>query len=255
MRMIDLSIHVEVGVPSDPPELLPQIDYFDHKVTVPHFLSVFPGLTEAELPNGEAWASEMIRLSTHSGTHMDAPWHFASTMNRGEPARTIDQIPLEWCLQPGVKLDFRDKPNGYVVTPEDVDAELARTGARIEPLNVVLVNTAAGTRYGQPDYQDTGCGVGREATLHILKMGAKIVGTDAWSWDAPFSFTRERYARDKDASIIWEGHKAGLEMEYFQMEKLHNLEVLASHGFTVACFPVKIRGASAGWTRAVAIVD
>jgi len=26
-------------------------------------------------------------------------------------------------------------------------------------------------------------------------------------------------------------------------------------GFTVACFPVKIRSASAGWTRAVAILD
>ncbi len=39
------------------------------------------------------------------------------------------------------------------------------------------------------------------------------------------------------------------------MEKLHNLEVLPPYGFTLVCFPVKIRGASAGWTRAVAIRD
>jgi len=39
------------------------------------------------------------------------------------------------------------------------------------------------------------------------------------------------------------------------LEKLHNLEALPGDGFTIACFPVKIRGASAGWTRAVAIVD
>jgi kynurenine formamidase len=39
------------------------------------------------------------------------------------------------------------------------------------------------------------------------------------------------------------------------MEKLHSLEALPHYGFVIACFPVKIRGASAGWTRAVAIVD
>jgi kynurenine formamidase len=37
--------------------------------------------------------------------------------------------------------------------------------------------------------------------------------------------------------------------------KLHNLEQLPSTGFTVSCFPVKIERASAGWTRAVAILE
>ena len=36
--------------------------------------------------------------------------------------------PPEWCFQPGVKLDFRDQPDGYVVTPDDIDAELNRIG-------------------------------------------------------------------------------------------------------------------------------
>ncbi len=255
MRVIDLSIPIENGVPSDPPALLPNIEYFTHKGCIPEFLENFPGLTEAELPNGEAWSHERITLSTHSGTHMDAPYHFATTMDRGQRARTIDELPLEWCLQRGVKLDFRDKPDGYVIGPDDIDRELERSGAKIEPLTIILVNTAAGVRYGQPDYRDTGCGMGRAATLHLLEMGVKIVGTDAWSWDAPFSFTREVFARTKDPSIIWEGHKAGLEREYYQMEKLHNLEGLEPSGFTIACFPVKIRGASAGWTRAVALLE
>jgi len=255
MRMIDLSIPIEMGVPSDPPELLPQIEYLDHKSMVPLFLSTFPGLQAEQLPDGEAWASEMISLCTHSGTHMDAPWHFASTMDGGRPARTIDQIPLEWCLQKGVKLDFRHLEDGRVAMPEDIDRELERTGARIEPLTIVIVNTSAGTRYGEADYMDRGCGMGRDATLHLLSMGVKIVGTDAWSWDAPFSFTRQRFAQDRDPSIIWEGHKAGRDAEYYQMEKLHNLEAVGSHGFSIACFPVKIKDASAGWTRCVAILD
>jgi kynurenine formamidase len=73
--------------------------------------------------------------------------------------------------------------------------------------------------------------------------------------DAPFVHTAERYAFNKDASIIWEGHKAGKDREYLHMEKLHNLEQLPAHGYTLSCFPVKIRGASAGWIRAVAIVN
>jgi kynurenine formamidase len=76
-----------------------------------------------------------------------------------------------------------------------------------------------------------------------------------WSWDAPFVHTARRYAAMKDASIIWEGHKAGREIGYCHMEKLHNLEILPATGFLVACFPVKIRRASAGWTRAVAILN
>jgi kynurenine formamidase len=80
------------------------------------------------------------------------------------------------------------------------------------------------------------------------------VGTDAWSWDAPFSYTAGRFARTGDTSLIWEGHKAGRIRPYYQMEKLHNLEALPPFGFQVVCFPVKIERASAGWVRAVAIL-
>ena len=73
--------------------------------------------------------------------------------------------------------------------------------------------------------------------------------------DAPFVHTARRYAETGDASLIWEGHKAGRDIGYCQMEKLQNLELLPATGFTVSCFPVKIRAASAGWTRAVAIFD
>ena len=95
--------------------------------------------------------------------------------------------------------------------------------------------------------------MGREATLYLLERGVRLTGTDAWSWDAPFTYTAQRYARSHDASIIWEGHRAGRTIGYCHIEKLHNLESLPADGFEVSCFPVKIHAASAGWTRAVAI--
>jgi kynurenine formamidase len=254
-RIIDISVSLQAGIVSDPPMMLPAIEYVTHKQSAAQVAALFPGLEPEQLPDGEGWAVENVRLSTHNGTHLDAPYHFHSTMDGGKRAITIDEVPLDWCFAPGVKLDFRRKPDGHVCTAVDVEEELARIGHVLKPLDIVLVNTAAGQAYGEPDYLDRGCGMGREATLYLTSRGVRVTGTDAWSWDAPFSKTRERFAREGDPSIIWEGHKAGREIGYCHLEKLANLETLPAHGFMVACFPVKIARASAGWTRAVAIFD
>jgi kynurenine formamidase len=141
------------------------------------------------------------------------------------------------------------------VTATEVEAELARIEHELSPLEIVLINTRAGSCYGSDDYVNSGCGMGYEATMYLLERGVRVTGTDGWSWDAPFVHTRERYAESGDTGLIWEGHKAGRDIGYCHLEKLHNLEVLPSHGFQVSCFPFKIRGASAGWTRAVAILE
>ncbi|MBL4801626.1 MAG: cyclase family protein [Emcibacter sp.] len=254
-QIIDLSIYLENDVVSDPEIYRPKITYVDHKMSLPDLVGFFPGLKPEDLPDEEAWAIEKIELITHNGTHLDAPYHFASTMNKGERAITIDEVPLDWCLQPGVKLDFRHFEDGYVVSASDVEAELDRIGHRLSPLDIVVINTRAGARYGQDDYVTSGCGMGYEATMYLLQQGVRLTGTDGWSWDAPFVHTREKFEQTKNAKLIWEGHKAGRDIGYCHLEKLHNLEALPATGFTISCFPVKIRAASAGWTRAVAIID
>ena len=253
-RLIDISIPLENDVPADPPLQTVSIAYRTHGETASVIAGLFPGFRPEQLPEGQGWAVEHAAISTHNGTHVDAPWHYHPTMDGGARAITIDEVPLEWCFQPGVKLDFRHFPDGYLVQPGDIDAELARIGHVLQPLEIVVANTGAGARYGQEDYIHSGCGFGRAATLHLVRQGIRVVGTDGWSWDAPFSHTARRFAETGDASLIWEGHKAGREAGYCQIEKLHNLEVLPDEGFLVSCFPVKIRGASAGWTRAVAIL-
>lgn len=253
--IIDISMPIENDIVSDPAAFRPRVRYFGHDDTREQMLAFFPGMTASDLPDGEAWAIEHVELITHNGTHLDAPYHFHSTMDGGKRAITIDEVPLHWCCQPGVKLDFRHFPDGYVVTAEDVRAELDRIGVKLSPLTIVVINTRAGSAYGTDDYVNAGCGMGREATLHLLERGVRVTGTDAWSWDAPFTYTAQKYAETGNADLIWEGHKAGREIGYCHLEKLHNLEALPSSGFTEMCFPTKIKGASAGWTRAVAVLD
>ncbi|ANP91068.1 MULTISPECIES: cyclase family protein [Rhizobium] len=254
-RIVDLSVPIANGVAADPPGNEPKIQYTDHQQSLNGILAFFPGLTADQLPDGQGWAVERVDLSTHNGTHLDAPWHFHPTQDHGKPSMRIDEIPLDWCFQPGVKLDFRHLPDGHVVSAQEVEAELARINHTLSPMEIVVVNTAAGMKFGQPDYVASGCGMGYEATMFLLDHGVRVTGTDGWSWDAPFLHTAKKFAATGDAALIWEGHKAGRHTGYCHIEKLHNLEALPATGFRIACFPVKIERASAGWCRAVAIFD
>ena len=255
-RFVDLSISIESDLPSDPPMMIPKIDYVDHTQGAEQMKEFFPGLTKDQLPGGLGWALEFLTLTTHSGTHLDAPYHYHPTMDQGKPSLTIDEVPLEWCFNDGVVLDFRHKDDGERITVDDVTKELDRIRYEIKPLDIVLIQTGADEAWGTPAYLVKGAGMDRESTLYLIDKGVKLVGIDAWSWDRPLPFLAEEFKKTGDPKVIWEAHFAGIESGYCHMEKMANLSSIGRfHGFTVCCFPVKIKGASAGWTRPVAIID
>ena len=117
LRFVDISMPLENGVKSDPDISRPKIDYMKHDESIARIQTFFPDLKAEELPDAAGWAVEKVQISTHNGTHLDAPYHFHPTMNHAsgkpEPSWTIDQVPLEWCFRPGVKLDFRHFGNGF----------------------------------------------------------------------------------------------------------------------------------------------
>ncbi len=254
-KIIDISLPLDNETVADPAIMRPRIEYVGNRENAEVMCAMFPGLKPSDLPDGEGWAIERITLTTHNGTHMDAPYHFHSHDRAGRRMMTIDEVPLDWFFRPGVKLDFREAADGHVITAAEVEAELDRIGHELKPLDIVLVNTRASACYGTDQYLTAGAGMGREATLYLTERGVRVTGIDAWSWDAPFASTAKRFAETGDASIIWEGHYAGIETPYCHMEKLYNLEKLPPHGFMVACFPFKIKAASGGWIRAVAMLD
>jgi kynurenine formamidase len=255
MKIYDLSIALEDGLPSDPPMQIPKIRYFNHKDTADQMASFFGHATKDDLPDGNGWAIDFLDVCTHAGTHLDAPYHFYPTMNGGEPAWTIDQVPLEWCIGNGVRVDFRDKPDGYKVMAKDFEEYFEKIGYTLKEGDIVLLNTGASARWGKAEYLVAGCGVSKEATLWLIDHGVHVVGTDGWSWDVPLPFIGKEFDATGNKDVIWEGHRAGAEKAYCHLEKLTNLESLPLFGFQVSCLPIKIKGASAGWSRVVAFLE
>lgn len=249
MRMLDLS-RTLAAVAGDP--LSPSIHYVRHEDGARQMSEIF-GIAPHALPESAGWAGEEVTLATHSGTHMDAPWHYGPTA-AGLPARTIDEVPIEWCYGRGVALDFRDCDHSHSITAAEVERSLALTGHTIAPGDIVLIVSGADSYWGTDDYQRRGCGLSAEAVLWLVDRGVNVIGTDAFSLDVPFDTMRRQYAESGDAKAIWPAHFAGRTREYCQLEKLTNLDRLPSHGFSVACFPIKVARASAGWVRAVAFL-
>ncbi len=252
-RIIDLSVPLEHQAASEP--MPPQIRYARHDgeglQQMQHFFGVRP--VDLVYSNGLGWAVEEVQAITHTGTHVDAPYHYGPT-SEGKPARTIDQIPLEWCLAPGVVLDVWHKAAGDFITIADLQAALAAIDYQLRPLDIVLLHTGADKRLGSADYFAQP-GLGREGVLWLVERGVKIIGIDAYTLDRPFANMIADFRRTGDGRFIWPAHFAGIEREYCQIEKLANLEQIPRpHGFYVSCLPVKIQSASAGWCRAVALV-
>jgi kynurenine formamidase len=255
-RFVDLSLPIESGLPSDPPMMIPKIEYIQHAQGAEQMKGFFPGVTEEQLPKGLGWALEFVHLTTHSGTHLDAPYHYHPTMDRGKPSLTVDEVPLDWCFGPGVVLDFRHKGDGERIEVGDLEKELNRIHYEIRPKDIVLIQTGADAAWGTPDYLTKGAGMDRESTLYLTGKGVRLVGIDAWSWDRPLPFLAKEFRETGDPRVIWEAHFSGIEIGYCHMEKLANLSAVGKpYGFTICCFPIKIKKASAGWVRPVAIIE
>jgi len=251
LQIIDLSSPLDDRVKEPYPA---EIVYETHNQGAEQAAALL-GLKAGDFPDSQAWAVETVKLTTHTGTHVDAPWHYAAK-TAGEKSRTIDELPLEWFYGNGVLFDFSDKEAGYEITVKDLEDQISKMNYELQPYDIVLVRTDADKRLFENDYAVSHAGVSAEATRWLIQQGIKVMGTDGWGWDIPLPMQAADYKQNPRDGVLWAAHFVGKEAEYCQIEKLANLEKLPKRtGFTVAVFPVKITGASAGWARPVAIFE
>jgi kynurenine formamidase len=251
MRFVDLSAPITSDSPDTPDALRTEIEFAAHEEGASAIEGMF-GVGPELLRDREGWAVEtFLRFGTHNSTHVDAPWHYNSTVE-GAIAKTIDELPLEWFHAPGVVLDFTAKADGDAITTDEIQKELARIGHDLAPLDIVLVRTGRDAAYGRLEYIALGPGVTAEATRWLHAQGVRVMGIDAWGWDRPLWMQAEDAKAAGEPGVFWAAHQ--VDLEYSQIERLVNLDQLPPTGFTVSCFPLRLVGGSAAPARVVALL-
>ena len=252
-RIIDLSKPIQYNS-EDPFFMRVKVKNQPHGASK-NLIRWFLGLPKKLWPdNFTGWANDSFQMGVHSVTHIDAPWHYSPTVN-GEPAKTIDQVPLEWCFGDGIVIDMSHKEDNDPITIADLEADLEKTGTEIKPGNIVLIRTDRDKFIGTKEYPDRGTGMSKEATEWLIDKGVKVMGIDQWGWDLPLRYQVKRAKETGDKNLFWEAHLVGQHREYCHMEQLVNLKALPPFGFKVCVFPLKIVGGSAAPARVVAIMD
>jgi kynurenine formamidase len=253
MKIVDLTKPIQY-YPNDPWFMKVKIKHKSHKAA--KWLLRFLGLPFKLFPkNFEGWADDTIKkMGVHSTTHIDAPWHYSPTV-AGKRAKTIDQIPLEWCYADGIVIDMTHKPDFEAITSDEIKAFLKKENLSLKAGMIVLIRTGRDKLIGTKEYADNGTGMSAEATHWLIDQGIKVMGIDQWGWDLPLKYLVKKAKETNNSELFWEAHLVGQQKEYCHMEQLVNLGALPYTGFKVAVFPLKIVGASAAPARIVAIFE
>jgi kynurenine formamidase len=246
-RLFDLSLPITPTSSEATPVTISAVDHRE----APRML----GLAPEDFPGGMAISTEHVALTTHTGTHMDAPLHYGP-LSGGRPARSIGEVPLDWCYGRGIRLDLRHRGPRDGIFAQDIEDALHGMGHELKPLDIVLIWTGCDRLWGRPAYLTDYPGLTGEAVAYLVDQNIRMIGIDAWGMDRPMEAMIDDYRRTGDQSFLWPAHRYGREREYCQLEKLANLHQLPQPcGFQVACFPVHVKGAGASWTRVVAILE
>lgn len=214
------------------------------------------GLSPDDFPDGYAISNETVTLTTHSGTHVDAPLHYGpKCLNDGSDAISIDHIRLSDCVGRAVCLDMRNSRFDIGITVEDLSAEFERQNVNASDVDIVLLWTDADKLWGTQRYLTDYAGLTMEGCSYLLELGIKVIGIDAWGLDQPMHIMLSRYQESGDPNTLWPSHILGRRCPYLQIEKMCNLSLLPTDGseFVVFCLPIPVKGVGAGWTRVFAL--
>jgi len=203
--------------------------------TVTPRMPLYPGTKPPEFTTPftikkDGFTERNLSLSSHTGTHMDAPAHI---IPRGA---TLDQWPVNRFAGSASVLDLTD-----LKTPHIGVVKLRRHEAQIKKSEFVLLHTGWGQYWDEQKYFEDYPVLSLEAALWLADFQLKGVGVDTISVDEPGSANLpvHNILLGRDTAII---------------ENLVHLDQLPPTDFTFCCFPLKLEGAEASPIRAAAII-
>lgn len=193
-----------------------------------------------------------FELAEHTGTHMDAPIHFA------EGKWSVHEIPLENLMGPGVVVDVSDQVaenRDYQIRAADLQSWEAEHG-RLPDRATVLFRTGFGAYWPDPrQYMGTDL-LGPEAIPELHFPG---IGADAARWlrdeRSIEAVGIDTASLDYGQSNTYETHQELFQANIIGFENLANLDKLPPRGFTIIALPMKIKGGSGGPVRIIAMMN
>jgi kynurenine formamidase len=201
---------------------------------------------------GYYYSAYSFAAAEHGGTHMDAPVHFA----KGMP--TIDQIPLNRLMAPGVLVDVREQAAGnadYQVAEKDLTAWEGRNG-RIPDGCILLLRTGWGRFY--PDKKKY-LGTDRKGTAAVAELHFPGLSPAAAAWIVAnrgvSAIGIDTASIDYGQSQMFETHRTLYKEGIFAIENIARMEVLPARGFEIIALPMKIQGGSGAPVRIVAVLE
>jgi len=245
-----------------------EIERISHKAGVEKFNRVIMGKTflgrikyalgmrivrKEDLPDEEFLSLEIVHAPVHIGTHLDYSFHYGSR-SENRPAKTAEEIPLEYCYCDGVKIDLSHKKPNQVIGAQDIESGLKKINYSLKSNDIVLLFTGADKLFGTPGYFSDYPGIDISAIDYLLDRGIKIFGVDTMGIDRPYRFMLSEFLKTKDPKKLYPAHFYGRKREFIHIERLSNLDKLPDYGFKVICFPVRIKQTGAAWARVVAIL-
>jgi kynurenine formamidase len=228
MQIIDLSQDIYEGMKVYPGHLKTvQFEHATHEETAPRF------------EGGFSFQTTGFILNDNGPTHVDSFSHLDPTPG----AETIDQMSLDLFYGPAVCLDVTGFAPQTDITAEDLDRIEAESPVQVQRGDIVLFHTATWNRYvGDKRYLTDFPGLGESAAEWIVQRGVKTFGVDSPTPDNPASKTYPVHMMCRREHIT-------------HYENLANLDQVVDRRFTFVGFPLKVRGAHGGPTRAVALVE
>jgi kynurenine formamidase len=228
MQIIDLSQDIYEGMKVYPGHLKTvQFEHATHEETAPRF------------EGGFSFQTTGFILNDNGPTHVDSFSHLDPTPG----AETIDQMSLDLFYGPAVCLDVTGFQPQTDITADDLDRIEAESPVEVQRGDIVLFHTATWNRYvGDKRYLTDFPGLGESAAEWIVQRGVKTFGVDSPTPDNPASKTYPVHMMCRREHIT-------------HYENLANLDQVVNRRFTFVGFPLKVRGAHGGPTRAVALVE
>ena len=184
--------------------------------------------------NKEHRETKKIEMSSHAGTHVDAPLHFI------KKGKTIDQIDINLFYGKATLLDFSKLKFFHQITLKEIKKKIKKP-----PLRLILRFDWDIKDYKTKKFYSHHPYLSPEVCKWLVKGGCKMLGMDTPQIDNPNTEIKTKL----DA----ENHKILLGKNVLLVEYLKNLKRIKKKNFTIIVAPLKIKGSDGAPARCFAL--